>query len=119
MAHEDSVQQVAVADEDFSEKKTKGLRILLVEDNEFNIMVAQEELEDAIEEVIVEVAKNGKIAVEMVSDHDYDIILMDVQMPVMNGYDASRSIRSLNGTKAKTPIIAMSANIMKTEIDKC
>ena len=97
----------------------KGLRILLVEDNAFNIVVAQEELEDAIEGVYVEVAENGLIAVEKLKSADFDVILMDVQMPVMNGFEATKAIRNLDSEKANTPIIAMTANVLKEEVDLC
>jgi signal transduction histidine kinase/ActR/RegA family two-component response regulator len=99
--------------------KVSGLNILLVEDNEFNIMVAQDELQSAIENVAVDVAVNGKIAVEKVKANDYDIVLMDVQMPVMNGYEATAAIRKIAGPKSQIPIIAMTANIMNTEVAKC
>ena len=91
----------------------------MVEDNQFNAIVAQEELEDAIEEVLVEVAENGVIAVEKVSHTDFDIILMDVQMPVMNGYEATKAIRDLSNGKSQIPIIAMTANVMKEEVERC
>ncbi|MBL8013370.1 MAG: response regulator, partial [Candidatus Omnitrophica bacterium] len=97
----------------------KGIRVLLVEDNAFNIVVAQEELEDAIEGVHVEVAENGIIAVEKLKISTFDVILMDVQMPVMNGFEATRAIRNLDKDKAATPIIAMTANVLKEEVDLC
>jgi len=97
----------------------KGLRILLVEDNAFNIVVAQEELEDAIEGVEVEVAENGLIAVEKLKSSTFDVILMDVQMPVMNGFEATKAIRNLGNEKANMPIIAMTANVLKEEVDLC
>ncbi len=97
----------------------KGINILLVEDNQFNAVVAQEELEDAIEDVKVELAENGAIAVERLRSSHFDIILMDVQMPTMNGYEATKAIRALNNEKANTPIIAMTANVLKEEVDLC
>jgi signal transduction histidine kinase/ActR/RegA family two-component response regulator len=97
----------------------KGINILLVEDNQFNVVVAQEELEDAIEGVNVEVAENGAIAVEKLKTFTFDIILMDVQMPIMNGYEATKAIRAFDDEKAKTPIIAMTANVLKDEVDLC
>ncbi len=97
----------------------KGVRILLVEDNTFNAIVAQEELEDAIEEVAVDVAENGAIAVEKIKTGEYDIILMDVQMPVMNGYEATEKIRALSNGKSGIPIIAMTANVLKEEVERC
>ena len=96
-----------------------GIRILLVEDNAFNIVVAQEELEDAIEDVFVEVAENGLIAVEKLKSHDFDVILMDVQMPVMNGFEATKAIRKMDSERAHTPIIAMTANVLREEVDLC
>ena len=82
-------------------------------------MVAQEELEDAVEGVHVEVAENGSIAVEKLKTSSFDIILMDVQMPVMNGFEATNAIRNLDSEKAHTPIIAMTANVLKEEVDLC
>lgn len=97
----------------------KGLRVLLAEDNAFNALVAREELEDAIEETKVVVAENGAIAVEQISHNDFDVVLMDVQMPVMNGYEATKAIRDLVIEKSKIPIIAMTANVMKEEVELC
>ncbi len=97
----------------------KDLRILLVEDNVFNSIVAKEELEDHIEDVFVDVAENGAIAVEKMKLDYYDIILMDVQMPKMNGYEATEMIRSFDNEMASIPIIAMTANVMKEEIERC
>ncbi|MCB0795908.1 MAG: response regulator, partial [Flavobacteriales bacterium] len=97
----------------------KGVRILLVEDNDFNIMVAQDELQASIPEVHIDIAKNGLEALRQVQEKDYDLVLMDVQMPEMNGYDATRAIRALGGTHAGLPIIAMTANVMKAEVQRC
>ena len=83
------------------------------------MVVAQEELEDAIEGVHVDVAENGAIAVEKLRSSSYDIILMDVQMPTMNGYEATIAIRAFDNEKAMTPIIAMTANVLKEEVDLC
>jgi signal transduction histidine kinase/ActR/RegA family two-component response regulator len=97
----------------------KGIKVLLVEDNHFNAIVAQEELEDAIEDVQIDLGENGAIAVEKVKSADYDVILMDVQMPKMNGMDATKAIRAMVNDKSLTPIIAMTANVMKEEVDLC
>ncbi|KWT92812.1 response regulator [Candidatus Magnetominusculus xianensis] len=94
----------------------KGARILLVEDNELNQEVATELLRDA--GFIVEVADNGQIAVDMVQAAPYDIVLMDMQMPVMDGVTASREIRKLNHLN-DLPIVAMTANAMQVDKDKC
>jgi signal transduction histidine kinase/CheY-like chemotaxis protein len=97
----------------------KGIHILLVEDNAYNVVVAKDELQDAIEDVHIDVAENGAIAVEKMRSSSYDIILMDVQMPKMNGYEATSAIRAFDNKKASIPIIAMTANVLKEEVDLC
>ena len=72
--------------------RTRGVRVLLVEDNEINQEVAIGQLEDA--EIAVDLAENGEIAVRMVRNKDYDLVLMDMQMPVMDGVEATRVIRA-------------------------
>ncbi len=99
--------------------KRRARRILLAEDNTFNVMVAQDELESLFPGVQVDVAENGGIAVERVKLHDYDLVLMDVQMPVMDGYRATQAIRSMSGPRATVPIVALTANGMKAEVDRC
>ncbi|MCD4730152.1 MAG: response regulator, partial [Bacteroidales bacterium] len=115
---EESEKPVTKDNNDIS-RKLQGTSILLVEDNEFNIMVAKEELEDVIPDVKVIVAKNGKEAIEILEKSKIEIILMDLQMPVINGFEATTTIRNLNSEKAKVPIIAMTANVMKEEVEKC
>lgn len=95
---------------------TRGARVLLVEDNEINQEVALGQLEDA--EVEVDVAENGEMAVRMVQSNPYDLVLMDMQMPVMDGIEATRVIRSDPRFK-NLPIIAMTANAMAADRDKC
>ena len=94
-----------------------GKRILLVEDNELNREIAQSILEET--GFTVETAPDGTDAVEMVrqaEEHYYDAILMDVQMPVMDGYEATRTIRAMPRGDAKNlPIIAMTANAMEED----
>ena len=90
----------------------KGKQILLVEDNELNREIAQEILREY--GFLVDTAENGAVAVEKVSTaapDSYDLVLMDVQMPIMDGYTATRKIRALDDpARAKLPIIAMTAN---------
>jgi PAS domain S-box-containing protein len=91
-----------------------GERILLVEDNLMNQIVAQDPLEKAGYQI--ELANNGLEAVEKIIDGDYDLILMDVQMPVMNGLEATKRIKEIN---PDIPIIAMTASVMQHDLDKC
>ncbi len=96
-----------------------GLRILLVDDNEYNRMVAAETLM-ARAEVVINEATNGREAIDMLTLHDYDVVLMDIQMPVMNGLEATRYIRSnLPEPKNKIPIIALTASLLKDDADQC
>ena len=96
------------------------MKVLLVEDNELNIEVALMLLEDA--GVSADVAKNGKEAVDKFlasKEGDYDLIVMDVMMPVMNGYEATKTIRSSTHPLATTiPIIAQTANAFQDDIKK-
>lgn len=89
-----------------------GLHFLAAEDNEINAEILTEIL--GMEGASCEIAENGKIAVERfenAAENEFDAILMDVQMPVMNGYDATRAIRAMGRSDAASiPIIAMTAN---------
>jgi CheY-like chemotaxis protein len=99
-----------------------GTRILLVEDNAFNQMIAQDDLNYYIEDVKIDTVENGLLAVEKYQANDYDLILMDVQMPLMNGFEATQKIRDLEksaGKENKMPIIAMTASLLKSEVDNC
>lgn len=93
----------------------QGTHILLVEDNEINQQVAREILEQV--GVNVDIAGNGVQAIAMLEEHVYDGVLMDVQMPVMDGYEATRRIRK-DGRFAKLPIIAMTANAMSGDRER-
>ena len=97
--------------------KLEGGRILLAEDVELNQEIAVEILGDA--GFVTEVADNGQIAVEMIEKSEpgyYQLILMDIQMPVMNGYEATKAIRKLeNKELASIPILAMSANAFEED----
>lgn len=90
---------------------SKGpLKILLVEDNQVNQLVATAML--ASQGYLIDVAENGLEGVEAVIKGDYDIVLMDIQMPEMNGVEATHKIRALDGDKSSVPIIAVTAHAM-------
>ncbi len=97
-------------------KGIRGARVLLVEDNELNREVALGLLEDA--HLSIDAAENGQAAVQMVGKNNYDLVLMDMQMPVMDGLAATRAIRLVPQFRA-LPIIAMTANVMASDRDKC
>jgi two-component system, sensor histidine kinase and response regulator len=94
----------------------RGARILLVEDNDINQQVARELLEDA--GLVVDVADNGEIALQKVRSGDWDLVFMDMQMPVMDGVTATQRIRSMGGFE-RLPIVAMTANAMEQDRRKC
>jgi len=93
-----------------------GIRVLLVEDNEINQEVAVEILTG--EGMTVTISNNGREALDMVKTDTYDIVLMDVQMPIMDGYEATREMRK-DPAFAELPIIAMTANALQSEKEKC
>jgi len=99
----------------------KGKRILLVEDNELNAEIAKTVLEDI--GALITRAENGQQALELFKEkpaETFDVILMDLMMPVMDGYTATRKIRELERSDAKTvPIIAMTANAFQEDAEKC
>lgn len=97
-----------------------GKRILLAEDNDLNWEIAEELLSEAGFEL--ERAENGQICIDMFERSEigyYDVVLMDIRMPVMNGYDAARGIRSLHRADAGLPIIAMTADAFSDDIQRC
>lgn len=101
-----------------TELHLEGMRVMLVEDNEINMEIAQFMLEDV--GITVTCVENGRLALELFQSHaagSFDVILMDIMMPVMNGLDATRAIRALDRPDAKTiPIVAMTANAYEDDI---
>ena len=100
-------------------EQLKGIKILVAEDNEFNQIVINDTLFKLIEDVQVDIAENGQVTIDKLLENDYDLILMDVNMPEMDGHEATREIRKLEGPKKSIPIVALTASVLKTEIQKC
>ena len=97
-----------------------GMKILLAEDNDLNWEIAEDILSDVGFEL--ERAENGKICVEMFETSDqgyYDLILMDIRMPVMDGYEAASTIRAMARADKDLPIIAMTADAFSEDIQHC
>ena len=116
-AHQGATDLNVQAAPSFEIDRTRGTRVFVVEDNEINQEVAIGLLEDAAIKVDF-LAENGEIAVRMAQETDYDAVLMDMQMPVMDGIEATRAIRS-DPRSQDLPIIAMTANAMAADREKC
>jgi len=97
----------------------RGARVLLVEDNELNRLVALEHLRGYGLEVTV--AQNGREAVELVEEREFDLVLMDIQMPEMDGYEAAREIRrrEVETGRSRLPISALTAHALARDVDRC
>ncbi|MCB0488799.1 MAG: ATP-binding protein [Cyclobacteriaceae bacterium] len=95
----------------------KNLRILLAEDNDINRLYATSILK--MWECQTDVAENGYVALEKVRNNNYDLILMDIQMPVMDGFEATKAIRMGSAPKNQVPIIALTANATSKDIERC
>ncbi len=117
---EDSEEGNKLVPDDLKNAEFKGRRVLLVEDNELNLEIATELL--SYTGVEVESAENGQVAVDKFKasgEGYYDLVFMDIQMPVMNGYEAAVNIRALDRQDSgKVPIIAMTANAFSDDIFK-
>ncbi len=103
-------------------EKLSNISILVVDDNQLNREVFCDLVEDKKNHVALTLAENGQKAIEALTLQDFDIILMDIQMPVMNGYEATKVIRSnpdFSPKKRNTPIIAMTAHVLDGVAEKC
>jgi PAS domain S-box-containing protein len=100
-----------------SDKSLKNLKVLLVEDNDINRLYASSILKTW--GCIVDTAENGFVATEKIKSNPFDVVLMDIQMPVMDGLKATKTIRAFNSPKNKLPIIALTANASGSEVEKC
>ena len=118
---EESDVQVDEDDSDVLEDATKELlnkaQLLLVEDNEFNRMVAEDTLKELLPGITIDIAVNGQEAVDRVRTRQYDVVLMDIHMPVMDGLTATKTIRKTLPAPAKdVGIIAMTANVLQEDV---
>jgi CheY-like chemotaxis protein len=92
---------------------------LIADDNEYNLIVATDTLKLKAD-VSILTATNGKEAIALLQENDFDVILMDVQMPEWNGFESTQYIRSqFASPKNDIPIIALTASVLRTDLDKC
>jgi CheY-like chemotaxis protein len=97
--------------------RSNGVHVLLVEDNKVNQLVAVRMLERAGYSVAI--AENGQEAVDRTAEERFDVILMDCQMPVLDGFEATLAIREREGDDRRTPIIALTANVLEKDKQRC
>ncbi|MCC6413176.1 MAG: response regulator [Saprospiraceae bacterium] len=97
----------------------KGLRILLAEDNEYNRIVAEETLGYLLPDAQISTAENGRKALELLEKQIFDVVLMDVSMPELDGLEATRMLRSLNSPNRNVPVIAFTAYAAAREQKQC
>ena len=118
LKEDDKVENIIAKEEAKTDISIAGLKVLAAEDNEINAEILVDLLE--MEDVSCDIAVNGKEALDKFTSSKpgtYDIILMDVQMPVMNGHEATRAIRASSHPEAKTvPILAMTANAFDDDV---
>ena len=101
-------------------KDLKGLRILLAEDNRYNQIVSVEIIKKFMNGPEIAIAETGKEVLQKLKVKDYDIILMDLHMPVMDGYEATKKIRTtFTESKKHIPILAVTASVVQADIDRC
>lgn len=93
------------------------LFVLLVEDNDINRLYAKSVLKNW--NCYTETAENGMVAIEKIKNQEYDVVLMDIQMPVMDGYETTRAIRMMETPARNVPIVALTANATKADVEKC
>jgi signal transduction histidine kinase/CheY-like chemotaxis protein/HPt (histidine-containing phosphotransfer) domain-containing protein len=111
-------EKADLVDEQTMQRLNK-IKLLLVEDNEFNRMVAEDTLKELIPGIIIDIAVNGEEAVKRVEQETYDVVLMDIQMPVMDGLTATKIIRSkLKPPACDIKIIAMTANVLQEDVQE-
>lgn len=110
-----------VADEEITAEEASEdigpIRVLIAEDNPFNIIVTEDTLNSEFDDITIGKAENGQIAFDMVREGDWDLVLMDIHMPEMSGLEATAAIRKLPNEKSTTLIVAMTASVLREETD--
>jgi hypothetical protein len=112
----DITQAIPRKDKALKDTNTSQLRVLLVEDNDINRLYAKSILKKW--QCFIDEAENGLVAIEKIKNNYFDVILMDVQMPVMDGFEATKAIRMMEQS-ANLPIIALTANATAKDVEKC
>jgi signal transduction histidine kinase/DNA-binding LytR/AlgR family response regulator len=102
--------------QDFTSLSTHKLHVLVAEDNEYNFFVTRDTLLKYFPKSNIIHVENGLQAVQAIEEDDYDVVLMDVQMPVMDGYDATRAIRN---TGSQIPILGLTASVISSDLKQC
>lgn len=102
---------------DLAEEDLGPMRILIAEDNPFNVIVTEDTLRSEFKDLTIGKAENGRIAFEKVRNEEWDLVLMDIHMPEMSGLEATAAIRKLPGDKSRTLIVAMTASVLREETD--
>lgn len=97
--------------------KAAQLFVLLVEDNDINRLYAKSILKNW--NCFTDTAENGMVAIEKIKNHEYDVVLMDIQMPVMDGYETTRAVRMMETPQRNVPILALTANATRADVEKC
>lgn len=110
------LQYVEAEENDRYLERLKGLRVLLAEDNPVNQQLVIEYMRQL--EAVLEIADNGRMAVQLAAEHCFDVIIMDVHMPIMDGLDAARQMRKMPQSH-ETPIVALTASAMQEDREKC
>lgn len=116
------IQEEIVPIQEHSETTTtlENLKILIADDNNINLLILEKQLTKNLDNSIITIAHNGLEAVNLVKNNDYDIVLMDIVMPIMDGITASTTIRSLEDeVKRNIPIVALTANVGENEFRRC
>ncbi len=109
--------QMPKSEQALKEVNASQLSVLLVEDNDINRLYAKSILKKW--QCQIDTAENGLVAIEKVKNNQYDVVLMDIQMPILDGYETTRAIRLMDSKMSKVCIVALTANATKTDVEKC